>query len=138
MAPANQTKERSVHELRRGISEQKFNVNRACFPEEKHQNSQRRAKFHELFVLALSLVWFAGATPEKRISRNRHLEIPGFYSPPPPVLLRLGPLLPLHPKWLPQVLKKVGQFEVAPLEMKFHEIFCCRLSPKPSSRGVST
>ena len=28
-----------------GIPEQKFNVNRACFPEEKHQNSQKWAKF---------------------------------------------------------------------------------------------
>ena len=27
------------------IPEQKFNVNRACFPEEKHQNSQKWAKF---------------------------------------------------------------------------------------------
>ena len=26
--------------FRRGIPEQKFNVNRACFPKEKHQNSQ--------------------------------------------------------------------------------------------------
>ena len=45
MAPANQTKERSVHELFTGIPEQKFNVNRACFPKEKHQNSQKWAKF---------------------------------------------------------------------------------------------
>ena len=46
VAPANQTKERSVHELfPRGIPEQKFNVNRACFPKEKHQNSQKWAKF---------------------------------------------------------------------------------------------
>ena len=28
-----------------GIPEQKFNVNRACFPKEKHQNSQKWAKF---------------------------------------------------------------------------------------------
>ena len=42
VAPANQTKERSVHELFAwGIPEQKFNVNRACFPKEKHQNSQK-------------------------------------------------------------------------------------------------
>ena len=46
VAPANQTKERSVRELFcRGIPEQKFNVNRACFPKEKHQNSQKWAKF---------------------------------------------------------------------------------------------
>ena len=29
----------------RGILEQKFDVNRACFPKEKHQNSQKWAKF---------------------------------------------------------------------------------------------
>ena len=46
VAPANRTKERTVHELfRRGIPEQKFNVNRTCFPKEKHQNSQKWAKF---------------------------------------------------------------------------------------------
>ena len=39
-------------------------VNRACFPKEKHQNSQKMGEIHELFVLALFLVWFAGATPE--------------------------------------------------------------------------
>ena len=37
------------------------------FPKEKHQNSQKMGEIHELFVLALSLVWFAGATPELRI-----------------------------------------------------------------------
>ena len=46
VTPANQTKERPVHELfAGGIPEQKFNVNRACFPKEKHQNSQKWAKF---------------------------------------------------------------------------------------------
>ena len=38
------------------------NVNRACFPKEKHQNSHKNGR---LFVLALSLVWFAGATPDR-------------------------------------------------------------------------
>ena len=28
-------------------------------------------EIHELFVLALSLVWFAGATPEERVRRFR-------------------------------------------------------------------
>ena len=38
VAPANQTKERSVSwTFHRGIPEQKFNVNRACFPKEKHR-----------------------------------------------------------------------------------------------------
>ena len=53
----------------RGIPEQKFNVNRACFPKEKtpefsHENGRNS---HEFFVLALSLVWFAGATPDESL-----------------------------------------------------------------------
>ena len=35
----------SSRTFRRGIPEQKFNVNRVCFPKEKHQNSQKWAKF---------------------------------------------------------------------------------------------
>ena len=42
--------------FRRGIPEQKFNVNRACFPEEKHQNSQKRAKF--MNFLFWPFLWF--------------------------------------------------------------------------------
>ena len=52
----------SSRTLHRGIPEQKFNVNRACFPRKKfkHQNSQKNGQnSYELFVLALSLVWFA-------------------------------------------------------------------------------
>ena len=30
-------------------------------------------EIHELFVLALSLVWFAGATPEKMKERGQNL-----------------------------------------------------------------
>ena len=57
-----------------GVPEQKFSVNRACFPKEKHQNSHKKivtkmGEIHELFVLALSLVWFAGATPDFRDPR---------------------------------------------------------------------
>ena len=38
---------------------------RACFPKEKHRNSHKKmCEIHELFVLALSLGWFAGATPD--------------------------------------------------------------------------
>ena len=44
VTPANQTKERTVHELFPGAF-WKFDVNRACFPKEKHQNSQKQAKF---------------------------------------------------------------------------------------------
>ena len=38
-------------------------MNRVCFPKEKLQNSHKNGgEINELFVLALSLVWFAGAT----------------------------------------------------------------------------
>ena len=54
--PANQTKERPVHELFPGAfrkTKVRY-VNRACFPKEKHQNSQKKwGEIHELFVLAL-------------------------------------------------------------------------------------
>ena len=42
--------------------EQKFDVNRACFPKE----FTKMREIHELFVLALFLAWFAGATPDFR------------------------------------------------------------------------
>ena len=41
-------------------------VNRACFPK-KTPEFTKMGEIHELFVLALSLVWFAGATPEKKM-----------------------------------------------------------------------
>ena len=45
----------------RGIPEQKFNVNRACCPKAKHQNSQKWANFS-----FWPFLWFGlpGATPE--------------------------------------------------------------------------
>ena len=45
VAPANPTKRSQFMNFSQGHSEQKFNVNRACFPKEKHQNSQKWAKF---------------------------------------------------------------------------------------------
>ena len=42
--------------FRRGIPEQKLNVNRACFPKERHQNSQKRAKF--MNFLFWPFLWF--------------------------------------------------------------------------------
>ena len=49
-------------------------VNRACFPKEKHQNSQKWAKFMKFSFWPFSLVWFAGATPDnKGHSENHHL-----------------------------------------------------------------
>ena len=41
-------------------------MNRACFPKEKTPEFTKMGEIHELFVLALFLVWFAGATPEVR------------------------------------------------------------------------
>ena len=59
MAPANQTKERSVHELFAGAffrNKSSIYVNRACFPKEKHQNSQKWAKFMNFSFWPL--LWF--------------------------------------------------------------------------------
>ena len=47
VAPANQTKERPVHELFPGAFRNKSSICESClcFPKEKHQNSQKWAKF---------------------------------------------------------------------------------------------
>ena len=47
-----------------GHSGAKFNVNRACFPRKNTRIHTKMGEIHELFVLALFLVWFAGATPD--------------------------------------------------------------------------
>ena len=39
-------------------------MNRACFPKEKTPEFTKMGEIHELLVLPLSLVWFAGATPD--------------------------------------------------------------------------
>ena len=41
-------------------------MNRACFPR-KSTRIHKKGEIHELFVLALSLVWFAGATPDSAL-----------------------------------------------------------------------
>ena len=41
-------------------------MNCACFPKEKTPEFTKMGEIHELFVLALSLVGFAGGTPEIR------------------------------------------------------------------------
>ena len=72
------TKERPVHELFPGTfrgTKVQF-VNRACFPKEKTPEFTKMGEIHELFVLALALVWFAGATPEDRY----HLSFWRFFS----------------------------------------------------------
>ena len=64
--------------LTRGILEQKFNVNRACFPKEKTPEFTNMGEIHELFVLALSLLWFAGATPDCRWGEAFFLQLELF------------------------------------------------------------
>ena len=66
VAPASQTKERSVHELFTGAFRNKTSMWIVLvFLKEKHQNSQKMGEIHELFfVSTLSLVWFAGANAE--------------------------------------------------------------------------
>ena len=39
-------------------------MNRACFPKEKHQNSQKGAKFMNFLFWPFLWFWFAGATPD--------------------------------------------------------------------------
>ena len=42
-------------------------MNRASFPKEKRPEFKTKmGEIHELFVLALSLLWFAGATPKRK------------------------------------------------------------------------
>ena len=55
--------------FRRGIPEQKFNVNRACFPKEKHQNSQKWAKFMNFSFWPF--MWFG--FPGRLLRENRDL-----------------------------------------------------------------
>ena len=65
VAPANQTKERSVHELFAGAFRNKSSICESrLFSQGKTPEFTKTGEIHELFVLALFLVWFAGATPE--------------------------------------------------------------------------
>ena len=69
VAPANQTKERSVHELSAGafrIPEQKFNVNRACFPRE-HTHTPEFTKKWAKFIAR-----FGPLSPSGRILASQH------------------------------------------------------------------
>ena len=45
------------------------------FPKEKTPEFTKMGEIHELFILALSLVWFAGATPDaNRGGVNREVQ----------------------------------------------------------------
>ena len=43
-------------------------MNCACFPKGKTPEFTKMDEIHELFVLALSLVWFAGAHPNSGVA----------------------------------------------------------------------
>ena len=49
-------------------------MNRACFPKEKTPEFTKMGEIPKLFVLALSLVWFAGATPESKEDQGNLME----------------------------------------------------------------
>ena len=65
VTPANQTKEKPVHELSQGQTGTKVQCESRLFSQGKTPELTKMGEIHELFVLALSFVWFAGATPEK-------------------------------------------------------------------------
>ena len=50
-------------------------MNRACFLRKKTPEFTKMGEIHEFFILALSLVWFAGATPE-RIGPSKVFAVP--------------------------------------------------------------
>ena len=67
VTPANQTKERPVHEFFPGWFRNKSSICESrLFSQGKTPEFTEMGEIHELFVLALSLVWFAGATPDSR------------------------------------------------------------------------
>ena len=67
MTPANQAKERPVHELFAGAFQNKSSICEACwFSQGKKKTPEftEMGEIHEPFFFPLSLVWFAGATPD--------------------------------------------------------------------------
>ena len=54
-------------------------MNRASFPKEKTPEFTKKGEIHELFVLDLFLVWFAGATPDYNggtVSKKNQTQFP--------------------------------------------------------------
>ena len=58
-------------------------MNRARFPKDKTPEFTKMGEIHELFVLALSLVWFAGGTPDFQMSLSEKSDLgtPLIYGP---------------------------------------------------------
>ena len=68
--PANQTKERSVHKFLAGAFRNKSSMWIVLVFLRKNTRIHKNGRNSWTFVLALSLVWFAGATPDWR-RKNR-------------------------------------------------------------------
>ena len=64
VTPANQTKERPIYEPFRGQTGTKVRCESRWLSQGKAPEFTTMCEIHELCVLALSLAWFAGATPD--------------------------------------------------------------------------
>ena len=64
VAPANQTKKSQFMNFSQGRSGTKVQCESCLFSQGKTPEFTKKGKIHELCVLALFLVWFAGATPD--------------------------------------------------------------------------
>ena len=62
--PGKPNQKRPVHELFPGHSGTKVQCESCLFSQGKTPEFTKMSEIHELFVLAISLVWFARATPE--------------------------------------------------------------------------
>ena len=66
----------------------KIQCESCLFSQGKTPEFTKMGEIHELFVLPLSLVWFAGATPDQRssfaIAQGLSPVVPDFSLPPPP------------------------------------------------------
>ena len=64
VAPANQTEESQFMNFSQGHSGTKIQCESCLFSQGRTPEFTKMGEIHELFVLDLFLVWFAGATPE--------------------------------------------------------------------------
>ena len=87
VTPANQTKKSQFMNFSRGHSGTKVRCESHLFSQGKTPEFTKVGEIHELFVLALSLVWFAGATPETSACGVERLGVMGI------TLTTLGPVL---------------------------------------------
>ena len=123
MAPANQTKEKGQFmDFSQGHSGTKVQYESCLFSKGKNTRIHRKmGEIHELFVLALSLVWFAGATPEFRGPLASHDSNPYPPYPPYPNLEGREP---------PLTLRRENQY------LYFGRFFPCTPGPFSCSTGL--